>query len=288
MNTPNTLAILAASSILVTSTAQAIIVQENFLTGANPAAGEYTVGSVSGQNPTVTGFTGAWNINAGGGPVIESAGLSYSNASGTVASSGGAIAMTNNNSRGGRQLTAGLDDSSSGTYYLSFMYQQASTFSGYRGIDLFDGGTGSTNRTLGLTQDSTNDYELNINAFGATQDNISTIGTDVVFFVMRFDMNSTAESDTFTLYMNPDLANEPSVALFSASGLDISFDYIGLERYTSGSSNRTIWLDEIRMSQDYNEVTTVAVPEPTASAMISGICILTGAFVIRRRRQAMA
>lgn len=283
-NTNSLLPLFAAITLAGTSVSHAILVEEQFLTGSDPSAGEYTVGSVSGQGPTVTGFTGNWNINAGGGPVVEAAGLSYSNASGTVASSGGSLELTNNNSRAGRQLTAGLDDSSTGTYYLSFMYQQASTFAGYRGIDLFDGGTSSSNRTLGLTQDSSNDNELNISAFGATQDNISTIGTDVNFFVMKFEMSDTAGSDTFSLYINPDLATEPGSVAFTASGLDISFDYIGLERYSTANSNRNITLDEIRMAQTYNEVTTVSVPEPRTTALIAGFCVLMGAMAYRRRK----
>ncbi|MDA3873248.1 MAG: hypothetical protein PF795_04745, partial [Kiritimatiellae bacterium] len=72
-------------------------------------------------------------------------------------------------------------------------------------------------------------------------------------------MSTTAGGDTFSLYVNPGLILEPTTPLYSASGLDISFDHLGIERWTLDLYNRAMYLDEIRLGQTYEEVTPSGV-----------------------------
>ena len=104
-----------------------------FNTGANPAAGQYTVGPLiptvgAGQNPTVgpTSFlSGPWEAAAADtlGNVVQTQGLSFLGAP----AEGGSLAVSldaNNfpvSSRAFRHLTTPFDATTVGTYYISFL-----------------------------------------------------------------------------------------------------------------------------------------------------------------------
>jgi len=245
-------------------------VQDSFLIGGTPTAGEYTQSSVAGQNPTGLGFAGAWELNAGSGPYVSGTGLTYSDGTGTLVSEGGSLVMGTNNSRAGRPFAAPLDHATSGTYYLSFVYKQASDAYGYRGIGLFDGSASSSDRVFSMTADGSTNGQLNFDVFGDWQSNLASIGSQEVFVVMRFDMSTTAGGDIVTVYLNPSLAAEPTTALYSASGFDVAFDRIGIERWALASSDRTIYLDEIRMGQTYADVSPTFSEGTVDSFLLGG------------------
>lgn len=261
----------------------ALIAEESFLIGSDPSAGEYEDDvSIIGTNPTVTGFTGAW---AGGVATAETGTLSYSDASGSLQSSGGKIRMGGSD-RAGRQLSQGIDGSTTGTYYLGFLYQQQTTLTGYRGFALYDGAVSSSNRPFTVAADGTTPGQLNIsNDFtGASSDSTATIDNSVNFFVFEFTLSADPSSDSLALYQNPDLSSGPSVAslIYSDNGLDVAFDHIGVERFTGSGADYNIYLDEIRMSQDFQDVSTI--PEPGSLALVGVGLIVVMGLVSRRRR----
>jgi hypothetical protein len=101
--------------------AHAQIASDPFLTGATPANGEYSVGAVQTQNPTVAGFTGDWSSTGGSGNV-QSSSLSYSS-SGYAAPTGGSLSLNDWN-RVGRLFDSSVVNSFStgaaGTLYSDF------------------------------------------------------------------------------------------------------------------------------------------------------------------------
>ncbi len=255
MKTPYRWLCMATAYLSCPLVGNALLVDESFALGGNASAGEYTTNNVYNQAPTVTGFTGPWIITAGGGPAVSGSTLIYADSTGTVDTTGGSLIMGSNNSRAARQLSASLDNSSSGTYYLSFVYKQASDLAGYRRMGLYDGGVGSSYRELSLGADSSTDGKLSLSAFGNTVSEFADVDNNAVFFVMRFDMSTTPGGDSFTLYVNPGLETEPGSGIVNLSGLDISFDHFGLERYTYASYTHDFSVDEIRMATNYDDVT---------------------------------
>ena len=191
--------------------------------------------------------------------------------------------------RAGRQFAQGLDNSSSGTYYLGFLYQQATTLAGYRGFSLYDGSVSSGNRVFNVFADSSVSGELDIsNDFtgGAGSAPSSTIDANVNFFVFEFTMSTGSLADSVALYKNPDLASGPDAGslIFSASGMDVAFDFIGMERFTGSGASYTNYIDEIRMSQTYNDVSTVPVPESSAYTFFVGMITAVLMTTMRRRK----
>jgi len=264
-------------------TSAALIAEDSFLIGGDASSGEYTVGGVGGQNPTTTGFTGAWN-NVSDDLEIVSSGLTYSNGGGVMQTSGGALKAEADGVRVARTFSTVLDGSSTGTYYLGFLYQQADTSEGFRGITLYNGSPGSSNRDFMFRPDSATAGQWNIDAFGNDQTNVAPSNSDVNFILMKFDMSSSAASDSLSVYLNPDLATEPSSgAIYSAGSLDIAFDRMGMERYvpSTGEKDRDIWMDEIRLGDSYESVTTI--PEPGSLALVTaGIVAALGLRRFRR------
>jgi hypothetical protein len=268
------------------SLSAALLAEESFLIGTDPSAGEYEdEGLIIGMNPTVMGFTGAWD---GGVATAETGTLNYSDGSGSIQTAGGKIRMGGSD-RAGRQFSQTFDSSTEGTYYLGFLYQQQTTLTGYRGFALYNGAVSSSgsSRPFTATADGSVSGQLNIeNDFsGASGDSTATIDSDVNFFVFRFDMSTDDLSDSLSLYMNPDLATGPSASslIYSDTSLNIAFDHIGLERWSGSGIDYNIYLDEIRVSQSYNEVSTVPVPEAKAFGLVLG---LLGIALAGTRRRA--
>lgn len=265
----------------VAGTEAALIAGDSFLTGGSP---NYNTGDLNTQNPTVTGFTGAWtgstNID------VTATGLSYTG----LDTSGGAVFVTGsgggNNGRVSHVLSTSYTNSSTETVYISFLMQLGSATSNqFRAFELFNGDhtvAADANRTLelgsgGSASPSSTTYGLRFKNDPDLADriNLGAADTAVNLFVLRFDLSATALSDTLTIYRNPTLGLEPMVPTATLTGLDIQFDRVTLARF--GDSGTTRW-DEIRVGSDFASVT---IPEPSVSilGLASGLALLA-----RRRR----
>lgn len=253
----------------------------------------YSPGELPGQNPTVTGYSGAWADVAFGDaePSVTAGSLSYSDplylgSSGDKISKGADLEGINgaNSGRTERLLDSSLvvTNSTAGTVYLSFLFQSgfenaAAQPAVYQTLGLWNG-TGAN--------DGLRDFEAGIASgdFGTTNyayrvDN-STVGnlgvasnSSVHLFVVKFDLSAAAASDSVTVWLNPTLgAGEPGGGV-TLSGRDLAFDRLVFSDYASNSTN---W-DEVRWGTTFNAVT---VPEPV-SALLGSFGLLA---LLRRRR----
>ncbi len=262
------------------------------LLGAESFSG-YTLGELPATtSPAVAGYTGNWtDIDFGDAePAVVAGSLIYSDplylgssgdragvATGTL---GGEIAAGNS----GRVFRL-LDDSTkvtastTGTLYLSFLFQSGQEVSGattYQTLTLYDGGTADAARNFdaGLTtnggQPGTS-YNFGVdNAYTSTG---VAADTGVHLFVVKFVLGATAASDSVTVWLDPVLgANDPAGGI-TVTGKDITFDRLALSDYDGNSAN---W-DEIRWGTDFASV----IPEPSA-ALLGGL----GMFALLRRRRA--
>jgi hypothetical protein len=291
------------TAICLSSAAQAqLISDESFLTGA----GGYTVGSqltaAPIPSPTVAGYTGNWTTVDFGTvhPTEQATSLVYGGA-GYAAGTGGSISVpaytggiaAGNSGRMFRLLdsTTKVDSSTTGTRYLSFLYQSgqehgATTF---QMLDLYNTNTADANRTFtaGLTTNGGNTG--NAYDFGVKESYTSTgvaANTAVHLWVVKFDLSSVSLGDSVTVWLDPTLgAGDPSGG-FTTSGLDIAFDRLSISDYAAvgtNGGNSGAW-DEIRFGSSFNSVT--AVPEPHEFAI--AIAALLGVMVFIRRRNQQA
>ncbi len=271
---------LCATALLCFSaTSQAaLIVQDSFLTGSNPLLGEYnTSSSLIGQGPTATGFTGNWLVGTSGTINPITTGLTYTG----VESAGGAASITGtNNVRTGRLLSTPFTASTTGTYYLSFMMDLGGVDTQYKAFELHNGGFAGTDRGFRLGNGggaggfSATNYAFRIGD-GAAQD-LGAANTNTNFFLVRFDLSSTAASDTVTVYRNPvDLLIESNNTGVTLAGQDILFDRISLAQFTT----QQVSFDEIRLGTTFAS----AIPEPSSMVLLT----MGGAALalLRRRRE---
>lgn len=253
----------------LTSSAE-LLIEESFKTGTNSAAGEYELiptGSpvyypIAYQTNSVTGFTDAW-FNAKGSSSRIYSGLAYTNVGLGMVTSGSSINPRANDSRMGRKLAVPFDANTTGIYYLGFLYKQAKTSNGYRSpFGLYSSATMlPQDRVVILSMGNATTNLVNLEVLGTTT-NLGEPGTSVNFAVFRFNMSSVDKSDSVALYLNPplDARLELQTPIYTSSGLNITFNTLGVERavsFAGGNDDQNVFLDEIRMSKSYYEVSTV-------------------------------
>ena len=117
--------------------------------------------------------------------------------------------------------------------------------------------------------------------FGANESYTSTgvaADTAVHLFVVKFDLSTTAASDSVTVWLNPTLgAGDPSGGT-TVTGKTLKWDRLILADYDGNSAN---W-DEVRWGTTFNDVTVV--PEPSTYAMaLGGFGMLIGFQRMRRK-----
>jgi hypothetical protein len=274
-----------------------VISDESFLTGT----GAYTVGTqltADTPSPTVAGYTGNWTAVDFGNlhPTTQAASLAYGGA-GYAAGIGGSVSIPsvtgpNNAANAGRMYrlldsTTLVDSSTTGTRYLSFLYQSGQEFGTtlYQMLDLYNGSTADANRafTAGLTTNGGNtgnayDFGVN-NAYTSTG---VAADTAVHLFVVKFDLSATAGADSVTLWLDPTLGAGDPTGGFTVSGQDLAFDRIAISSYASTGTggNSGAW-DEVRFGSSFDSVTVSPVPEPSTVALMA---FAAGGLVLAMRR----
>jgi hypothetical protein len=256
-------------SLSVATTHGALTSADSFLVGANPAAGEYTATQVTGQAPTVPGYTGSW-LNGNATAVVVTPGLSYPG----LLSSGGAVRGNSGSSREGRLLSSPFTATSSGTFYLSVLLQLSNATGGnYKAFELHNAGfADSTQRTLQIGQGGTGtdfagttNFGLRLFSNDTFRVDLGLADTNVNLFVVRFDLSATNNADSVTIWRNPtSLINEPPVANGTLSNFNFTFDRTSLGNFQTNGDSITI--DEIRIGDSYASV--LPVPEPSASLVV--------------------
>jgi len=260
----------------------AVTAYDPFLIGATPASGQYTVGNLQPQGPTVTGFTGTWINDTG--PDVSATGLSYTNPSGSLVTSGGSIS-TGDGGRVGRVLSAPVTDSSNTTLYMSVLLQLASVSNNYKSFELHNlGFNDGSNRTLQLGQASdfingTTNYGIRLFSNDLIRLDLGAANTTVNLFVIKFVLSTANNGDSITVFRNPAMGGaEPGTNSGVLSGFNMTFDRTSLARF-QGVNAESIAADEIRFGDSFADVTPI--PEPSSALLL--VTAVLG-LAIRRRR----
>lgn len=257
----------------------------------------YTVGSTlpsDTPSPATGGYTGDWTAVDFGTAQAQtlSGSLSYGGA-GYAAGTGDHVGVLNtaggeiesgNSGRTYRLLdgTVQVTGSSSGTLYLSWLFQsgQETGATTYQMLDLYNSSTADANRTFtaGLTFNGGNDG--NHYVFGVNEAYSNTgvaADTAVHLFVAKFDLSTTAASDSVTVWLDPTLGAGDPTGGTTVSGQDIVFDRLSFSDY---DGNSAAW-DEVRFGTTFDDVTIAAIPEPATIGLV-GI-FGAGMLFVRRR-----
>lgn len=276
----------AAALLFVATTGSyaALLSEDHFLIGPTPAAGEYVSGQITGQSPTVFGYTGNW-LNGNTLTTATTSGLTYPG----LQSSGGAVLGMSGGSRAGRLLSSPFTASTNGTFYLSVLIDLSNASGGnYKAFELHNGGfSDGTNRVLQIGQggtgtdfNGTTNFGLRLFSNDSFRIDLGTADTETNLFVVRFNLSSTNNGDSITVYRNPALDAEPAIALGTLSNFNLAFDRTSVAAFQSTGDSLTV--DEIRIGNNYSDVLP-AIPEPSA---VLGICAASILSMTVRRRAA--
>jgi hypothetical protein len=265
-----------------TPASAALLYYDPILVGSNPAAGEYTLGSLGtvvgpGQNPNVGSYvTGPWDIQATdatlGGTSAQAAGLSFL---GSPAAGGSLIA--NGSSRAFRTLAAPFTASTVGTYYISFLANfggvgvdpnsSDANAVGHRNVELLQvGGGEGTNIRVGYATYNGNfaglppaQAPLKFGPFGqevliaGAPSSFAADNGTTHLIVFKFTFSDQALSDSVELFLNPRENEQPVVADAAFFNRDITLDRIsGPVQF--GGAGTSMQFDELRIADTFEDV----------------------------------
>lgn len=285
------LAALAVSIALLTaaSSRAELLAYDPFRIGASPAAGEYVVSTgtdpivnpLAGQNPTIgpagpSFFRDPWTIGSAGGTVVADS-LSYK---GTTSIGGAATGY----GRTERYLTTPLDNSTVGTYYISFEANFGNTGSttgmGYRAVEFFppnvvpgenrvgDIGYNQYFSSFGTPQQTAATAKMQFNIVGVAQQIIQRAPDTYVLdgithlMVLKFVMSDVALSDSISLYFDPATKTEPLAPTNIATGFDFTLGSIGYASFDNDGHGGTTIFDELRVATTYVDAVPSDLPVP--------------------------
>jgi hypothetical protein len=275
----------AAVALVVALGSSAAAVQfyyEPFLTGASPAAGQYTTGlldttldapATGGQNPTVgpTPFlTGQWDaVFSGPNGMVQEPGLSFIGAPST-----GGSQISNPDSRPRRHLSSPLTSTTDGTYYIGFLANYGQGFyddgiqgndMGYRAVELWDEAGGflfsiaynTFNGGGGPAQQDPSTAKLYLDGFGyqilegAPDSFVEDGATHLI--VLRMGFSSVAGSDTVSVYLDPKTTEEPVIPNATLTAVDLTLGAIGGMSIYGGNGISPVF-DELRVGDSFIDV----------------------------------
>ncbi len=274
LNSGTKLLALAALGLAATTAAHATLLSYESFSDYGSAGTELQ----SSLNPAVTGYTGSWtDIDFGNGePSIQSGSLNYSGSE-----LGDSVTTVNGNTvdtvgRVYRQLDATLtvDDTTTGTLYISYLFQVDAGADNYNALSLYNTNTADGNRYFdsGVTNNGGMDgLSYNFGVLGTYADTGVATDTSVHQVIAKFDLSATAASDSVTLWID----STTETGGTTISGQDLRWDRIALSNYAEQNAS---W-DEIRWGTTFVDV----VPEPSTYALLAGLAALS--FIAIRRRK---
>ncbi len=230
----------------------------------------YTTSIPNGTASTASGFSGNWAC--GTTPAIAT-GLAYTD----LPTANGSF-----NSTSGRQMVNFASPLSSGTKWISFLFNQTGNNGGnHCGVYFPNGGTGlffgyglnpQTASTGGLRPGSiltTGTAPANATSLASSFN--GTYGTTPYLVVLKIDFDTSGANDTVTIYINP-TANSATPGV-PATYILTTFDVgtiTGMGFQNPGGGN-AIKVDEIRVGDSYTDVVsgggTVTVPSPAITSV---------------------
>lgn len=271
-------AVVVAAICCRSQTAQAtLLAYDPFRIGANPAAGEYTVGPLVNQNTTIgpaspTFFRDPWTFGFAD-QQVQATSLSYLGSP----SIGGSV---NGAGRTERYLRTPWDDTTVGIYYIGFQMNFGTVVGsgdnnmGYRAFEFFppnvvpgenrigDIGYNQYFSNLGQLQQNAATAKMQFNLNGSqiipsAPENYNADGITHLI-VLKFELSADPNSDIVSLYLNPKSASEPEVPDNSVSGFNFQLGSIGSASFGGGV---TTVFDEIRVATTFGEAIP-ALPLP--------------------------
>jgi hypothetical protein len=270
------------------ATHASLIGVDSFLIGSTPANGEYTVGDVFGQGPTIAGFqttgTTTWHNSASLFNVTAS-GLNHPGVEGEL---GGAITSVNTNTTSGaeirrRMVGTTVQATSGNPVYFSYLTriasplditQATSTSFRLRGIDSSGGVP-----VFGATKFG-NDFNFFYasNAGNVANTNIPVVLGEVYQVVVKVSFGANVDYWLFNQNQIPGEA-EP-VAHFSGTAISNLTTGSGEMRLLAfGAQRIAATYDEVRIGRAWSDV-VLPVPEPGSLALL----VAGGALMLARRR----
>lgn len=276
--------LLAASPSFAT-----LLYYDPFLTGNNPASGEYASFTppvsaenpfvpITGQNPTLGPtpyLTGPWVTIAGDGApnaAVQETGLSFL---GAPALGGSQISTPNADVR--RYLSSPWTAATEGTFYISFLanfgqgdYSDGidNNDMGYRAVELYTDTDGfllsvaynAYNGGGGPPQQDPRTAKMYLDGFGYqilqnAPDNFMEDGATHLI-VLRFGLSATPASDSVSVFLDPTTTDEPVVPNAALTGIDVTLGAIGGFTIYGGTGQGPV-VDELRIADTFIE----ALPE---------------------------
>ncbi|HMO51746.1 MAG TPA: sialate O-acetylesterase [Kiritimatiellia bacterium] len=239
----------------------------------------YTPGSLAGQNPTISGFAGAWTP----GNNIAAGGTTYALTWPGLASddSGGAYSTATGN-RSGRDIVPPLGPPAGGganTFYISILMENSLVATSYRALELWN--FGNRNLQIGANSDIDGTGQrwgmraLDNAALRATS-TVAAVANETVLAVLKITCSSATNSDSVRLWINPgDLADEGASTNFvELTGLNFAgnstnnFNYFRFAAFSGTSVGR--W-DELRIGTTWASVLPAPmIPTYTVSYSSNG------------------
>jgi hypothetical protein len=253
-----------------------LLYYEPFLTGSNPAAGEYTLGLLDptvspgdGQNPTTgpTSFlSGSWEafVDGANNASVQATGLSFL---GAPASGGSQISTPNSAVR--RLVASPWTETTQGTFYIGFLANFGTgnyadgmdgNDMGYRSIEFYD----ATNSWIfGISYNTYNgpfgrlpsNAPMHLDGFGQfsqfdgapasfAEDGLTHL------IVLKFDLTTSAASDSLSVYLDPLTTEEPVIFNAFVGGVDLTLGAIGGFTIYGGTGTSPV-LDEMRVATTF-------------------------------------
>ncbi|MBI1369253.1 MAG: hypothetical protein GC162_11450 [Planctomycetes bacterium] len=260
-------------------------------------AGGYSAGSLAGQNPTVSGYSGAWAGNDFGTqrPPVVAGSLDYTDPL-YLPETGDKVAVPFSNTPGNIDVSNSgrvfrlfdaahtATDATTSVRYLSFLFQSGNqnTNGGttYQTLALYDGSTtpdANRNFDAGLVSGAGGGLQYGFGVDNAYTSLGVASNTAVHLFVVRFALSATAGMDSVTVWLDPTLGAGDPTGGVTIGGLNLTWDRLALSDY---DENSAAW-DEIRWGATFNSV-TIAVPAP--AALPAGLALMALSGLHRRRK----
>jgi hypothetical protein len=253
-----------------------LLYYEPFLTGSNSAAGEYTIGLLDptigagdGQNPAggPTPFlTGPWESNVADAinGAVQAQGLSF-----LGAPSLGGSQISTPNSAVRRLLSAPLTETTQGTYYIGFLANFGTgnyadgmdgNDMGYRSVEFYNSANtylfgisyNAYNSPFGRLPDNAPMHLDGFGQFTRLEGAPASFAEDGLthLIVLKFDLSTTAASDSLSIYLDPLTTEEPVISNALVAGIDLTLGAIGGFTIYGGTGIGPV-LDEMRVATTF-------------------------------------
>ena len=208
----------------------------------------YTAAAALTDQEGGSGWDFAWTQD--GEPcVVAAEGMAYTDASAKVLTVSGLAAETTGTAttRNFRTLAGGtpVDD-----VWVSFLYRLPVTNNKFEGLSFYRGSTSLFSISNPSTTATSNIF-VTIGAGAGTSTNKGSFGTTHLIVLHLEDGAGSGGADKVSVYIDPLLTGNPSVADATAQGSNLEFNAIRL----AGQDGATLFVDEFRIGASYADVT---------------------------------